>query len=115
MKDEDKVIDWRSTGRRKARKELYVNYVPYECDTCKRSVKFPPKDAPLWFEEIWPEERRVLDSQLQAQHMTKDLTQNSVQFLKWLCPSCHKLEDSKTEKGVSVIDQVNLLPDIDYE
>jgi hypothetical protein len=26
---------------------------------------------------------------------------NDLVNLEWLCPSCHKLEDSKTEKGVS--------------
>lgn len=101
-RNDDAILDWRSTGRRRARRVLYASYTPYKCESCNLSTKEPPKDAPPWFEEIWPENLRVLPSQLQAQHTTKDLTQNTEEFLKWLCPSCHKLEDLTTEKGVSV-------------
>ena|SRR5882724_8703947 len=101
MKDEDKIIDWRSTGRRKARKELFVNYVDYKCTDCGRSTIEPPKDAPPWFEELWPEEKRVLTSQLEADHETKDLTVNDINDLNWRCKSCHKLRDMQTEKGIS--------------
>lgn len=105
MKNEDNILDWRSTGRRKARKALFNSYTPYRCFDCHKTVKEPPKDAPPWFEEIWPEENRSLDSQLQADHETKDLTQNDEELLNWRCPSCHKLRDSRTEVGESTIDK----------
>jgi hypothetical protein len=103
VKNEENIKDWRSTGRRKARKELFRSYTVFECDTCKQTSNKPPQDAPPWFEEIWGE-HRTLTSQLQAQHQTKDVTNNDLSVLKWLCPSCHKLEDQETEKGVSTID-----------
>ena len=102
VKDESKIIDWRSTGRRIGRRALYAAHVDYECDTCKRTTIEPPKDAPKWFEDIWPVERRELESQLQVQHMEKDPSINDLAFIKWLCPSCHKNEDLTTEKGVAV-------------
>lgn len=111
MKDETRILDWRSTGRRKARKELFVNYVSFECVgytkpdgtkvKCGKTTIKPPQDAPPWFDEIWPESNRVLTPQaLQADHETKDVTQNSIQDLNWRCASCHKLQDSQTAKGV---------------
>jgi hypothetical protein len=112
MKNEDKIKDWRSTGRRKARKELFNSYVEYSCvgyirdgirNQCGKTVIEPPKDAPPWFDEIWPEENRVLVAQLQADHETKDVTVNDVSFLNWRCPSCHKLQDSQTDKGVETV------------
>lgn len=103
MKNEDNIQDWRSTGRRKARSELFKSYTDYSCIDCQVTTIEPPKDAPVWFDEIWPEENRTLQSQLQADHETKDVTQNSVEFLNWRCPSCHKLQDNKTEKGQATI------------
>lgn len=103
MKNEENVQDWRSTGRRKARKELFNAHVSYECADCKKSTISPPQDAPPWFEEIWPEENRVLASQLQADHETKDFTQNEVQYLNWRCPSCHKKQDLTTGKGEATV------------
>ena len=102
MKDESKIVDWRSTGRRIGRRALYAAYVEYKCQTCGRTVIEPPKDAPRWFEEIWPVERRELESQLQVQHISKDVTNNDLASIKWLCPSCHKIEDSTTEVGEAV-------------
>ena len=103
MRDEDKILDWRSTGRRKARRVLYHAFVEYKCADCGKTTKEPPKDAPSHFNEIWPEENRVLSSQLQANHLTKDLTINTEDMVEWLCPSCHKLKDSQTEKGETTI------------
>jgi len=105
MKNEDNIVDWRSTGRRKARRELFTSYTEYKCSSCSKSTKEPPKDAPTWFEEIWPEENRTLLSQLQANHLTKDVTINTIDFLEWLCPSCHKIKDSKTEVGKTTVDE----------
>ncbi len=113
MKNEDNIQDWRSTGRRKARSVLYKSFTEYKCVgyidragkliPCGKTSKEPPKDAPTWFEEIWPEENRVLDSQLQADHETKDMTQNSEEYVSWRCPSCHKKQDQKTEKGEATV------------
>lgn len=95
--------DVRSTGRRRARKSLFESYTEYKCFDCGVTSKEPPKDAPSWFDEIWPEENRTLDTPLQADHETKDLTQNDEAFLNWRCPSCHKFQDKKTEKGAATI------------
>ena len=113
MKNEDNILDWRSTGRRKARKALFTAYVSFECAgyikdgnvvPCGKTTVEPPKDAPTWFDEIWPETRRVLSPQsLQADHETKDVTQNDIMYLNWRCASCHKLQDSQTEKGVATV------------
>ena len=103
MKDEDKIQDWRSTGRRKARRELYINYVPYCCADCGVTTIEPPKDAPIWFEDIWPEENRTLGYSLQADHETKDYTINTIEFLNWRCQPCHKKHDALTVKGESTV------------
>jgi len=102
VKDESKIIDWRSTGRRIGRRALYNARVEYKCDTCNKTTIEPPKDAPKFFDDIWPTEIRVLESQLQVQHISKDPSINDLAFIKWLCASCHKNEDLTTEKGVAV-------------
>lgn len=103
MKNDDEIKDWRSTGRRRARRVLFESYEPFECEYCKRTVKIPPMDAPPWFDEIWPEERRELTSTLQAQHKMKDYEQNDLSVLSWQCASCTKIEDMQTAKGESVL------------
>ena len=110
-KDEDRIKDWRSTGRRKARRELYANYVPYRCVgyllpggsryNCGKTTKEPPKDAPAWFSEIWPDNLRVLDVQLEADHESKDYRNNELDYINWKCKSCHRLDDNQTDKGVA--------------
>ena len=102
MRDEDKIKDWRSTGRRKARRSLFESFVDFCCVDCGKTTTEPPKDAPSWFEEIWPETNRVLTPMaLQADHESKDLTNNDEAHLNWRCASCHKLSDMKTEKGIA--------------
>jgi hypothetical protein len=98
--------DPRSTGRRRARKVLYENYVPYVCVDCECTSGVRPKDAPEWFEEIWPIREKmelglVVWSTLQADHEDKDVTNNVIENVNWRCASCHKIHDSQTEKGVS--------------
>jgi hypothetical protein len=66
----------------------------------------PPKDAPKWFEEIWPirdklATNQVIESDLQADHETKDLEDNFEDDLNWRCPSCHRIHDNLTAKGIS--------------
>ncbi len=107
-KDEERIKDWRSTGRRKARRELYSNYVEYSCvglgkETCGKTSKEPPKDAPAHFEEIWPEENRVLDYPLQADHEDKDVTNNDLSNLNWRCAYHHKMSDKRTGKGEATV------------
>jgi hypothetical protein len=99
-KDESKILDWRSTGRRKARRALYHAYVPYSCVDCGVTSLEPPKDAPAWFDELWPESQRVLDYQLQADHESKDFENNEVEYLNWRCQPCHKKADRQTGKGI---------------
>ena len=52
--------------------------------------------------ELSPVGERTL-SKLEANHKNKNIMDNDPQNLEWLCPRDHKLEDSKTEKGVSKI------------
>lgn len=40
-------------------------------------------------------------SQLQVNHINKNVLDNDTANLEWVCPQCHKLIDSQTEKGVS--------------
>lgn len=98
------VKDIRSTGRRRARRALFESYKLYKCVDCGITTTEPPKDAPGWFDELWPQENRRLKSQLQADHETKDLTINDEAFLNWRCPSCHKIQDNKTDKGEATKD-----------
>jgi len=111
-KNDERIIDWRSTGRRKARRALFNAFEPFKCvgytkkgikHECGKTSREPPKDAPVWFEEIWPRENRVLDYSLQADHLTKDLTENDVAHLGWRCASCHRSSDAQTEIGESTI------------
>ena len=97
-KDESRIKDWRSTGRRKARRALYAGYVPYKCVHCGKTSKEPPKDAPHHFEEIWPEENRVLDYQLQADHESKDYENNELDYINWKCAPCHQKDDRAVPK-----------------
>ena len=100
-KDESKIKDWRSTGRRKARRVLYNAYVPYKCVHCGKTTIEPPKDAPKHFDDIWPTEARVLIDQLQADHESKDYQNNELDYINWKCRKCHRADDRKTEKGVA--------------
>lgn len=98
--------DLRSTGRKRARKVIFETRRPWECRICKKSTINPPPDAPEWFDEMWPEGNRVLEStySLQVQHINKQLMDVDPVNLEVLCASCHKLEDSQTSKGVSLIE-----------
>jgi len=65
-----------------------------------------PKEIPPWFDDLWPEANREL-TQLQADHVSKDLTQNDADDLCWRCPSCHKLADNATAKGIAQVADPN--------
>lgn len=102
-KPDDQIEDWRSTGRRRARRVLFESMIEFKCCDCGVTTATRPKEAPPWFDDLWPEENRTA-SQLQADHVSKDVTLNDVDDLCWRCPSCHKLADIATEKGVSQVD-----------
>ena len=108
-KNDDRILDWRSTGRRRARKELFDNYIPFRCVGCGKTSKVPPKDAPKHFDDIWPNENRILEYSLQANHKTKNYQDNDVSLLEWVCQPCHKERDNVTGKGESTIDKVEYL------
>lgn len=103
--------DVRSTGRKRARAVLFNIRRPFFCvgyedpdgqhHPCGKTSQEPPKDAPSFFNEIWPEENRVLGYTLQADHENKNLLDDDPANLNWRCASCHKLSDQQTEKGVS--------------
>jgi hypothetical protein len=104
---ETEPIDARSTQRKRARKKLFYEQVPFICGAphwrtdgkwCGKSPPELPPDAP---QDLELSKDTSLTSTLQANHITKNIMDNDLVNLEWLCPSCHKLEDSKTEKGVS--------------
>ena len=86
--------DPRSTGRKRGRAVLERIGRPYWCDTCGRSPTVDNAPGGKW----------PGMSQLQVQHSNKNVLDNDPANLKWLCASCHKIEDSTTEKGVSTIE-----------
>lgn len=109
---EKEPVDPRSTQRKRARKTLFYWKVDYICGAphyrkgsnhCGRSPKELPKDAPQDL-ELASKEKQFVSVTLQANHISKDIMDNDLANLEWLCPSCHKLEDSKTEKGVSQVE-----------
>lgn len=101
-KNESRIKDIRSTGRRRARLTLFRSRRDFKCVDCGKTTTRPPEDAPAWFDEIWPLEKREV-TQLQADHETKDLLDNDESLLEWRCPSCHKIHDSTTAVGESTI------------
>ena len=115
MKDESKIQDIRSTGRRIARRTLFNSREPYKCAgvpelniVCGKTSMEPPKDAPSFFDEIWPEDNRVLGYPLQADHESKDLWNNDLQHINWRCQPCHKKHDNMSEKGESTMKSKDL-------
>jgi hypothetical protein len=94
--------DPRSTMRRRGRNVLFRLKVPYICNDCGRSPKILPADAPKDLELAAPYLRTV--NQLQVNHINKDIWDNDPYNLEWLCPSCHKIKDKQTAKGVSIRD-----------
>lgn len=106
---EHEPVDPRSTQRKRARKKLFAEMVPYICGSphfrsdstfCRRSPTRSglPKDAPKEL-ELAPREMQDKDLTLQANHISKDIMDNDLINLEWLCPSCHKKEDLKTQTG----------------
>lgn len=98
---EKKALDPRSTQRKRARKVLFRLGLPYMCTDCGKSPKSLPADAPRNL-SLAPVGMRTV-SGLQCNHINKVILDNDPANLEWLCNSCHKLKDSRTAKGVSVI------------
>ena len=94
--------DPRSTMRRRGRNVLFKLRVPYICNECGRSPEIFPRDAPKDLTMAKPYLRTV--KQLQVNHINKDITDNDPSNLEFLCPSCHKLKDKQTPKGVSPVE-----------
>ena len=108
MKDNDAVRDPSSTGRKRGRKVLEQQGRPYWCRStleggfrteiingkkagCGRSPSDPSA----------PGGHYPGMGQLQVNHINKNVLDNDSVNLEWVCPSCHKVIDSQTEKGVS--------------
>ena len=94
--------DPRSTQRKRARQVLFKLGIDYICKDCGRSPKYLPRDAPQTL-RLAREYLRTVTG-LQVNHINKDIMDNDPSNLEWLCPSCHKIKDSQTEKGVSVLE-----------
>lgn len=108
------VGDLRSTGRKWARK-TYLSHLAdengvYACEKCGRGPeKLPytmlslPYGDPTWAVKIrLPDPaNQVANLALQVNHRNKNLSDVDLANLELLCPRCHKLEDSKTEKRKS--------------
>lgn len=91
--------DPRSTQRKRARKILFNIGRDYICIDCECSPVELPRDAPRHL-RLAPLDKRTVGS-LQADHENKNILDNDAANLNWRCPSCHKLSDKRTAKGVS--------------
>lgn len=112
--EEAGVGDLRSTGRKWARKTYLTHLAEeqgtYACEKCGRgpdrlpyTIGQPPYGDPTWPTRIRlpVETSRVPNLALQVDHKNKDLSDVDLANLQLLCASCHKIEDSKTEKRQS--------------
>lgn len=94
--------DLRSTGRRRARKALFDSGITFECAHCGAVPQVMPKDFPRKNPPPLGRSSKTC-TRLEAQHKNKDMSDNDVGNLEFLCPSCHKNADKVTAKGVSTV------------
>ncbi len=80
----------RSQGRKRLRAALLASDKPFECELCGW-IPTPPLHR---------------GNTLDANHKSKDLSDNDAANGQWLCRTCHKREDSKTAKGISQYGEV---------
>jgi hypothetical protein len=95
-------VDPRSTQRKRARRLLFKSGRPYICERCGKSPKLLPPDAPKSL-DLAPVGKRLV-KQLEANHKSKNIMDNDLSNLQWLCSSCHKLTDNKVTKGKAIDD-----------
>lgn len=95
-KDDERIKDWRSTGRKRARRILLAlveaGEREYVCEECRHVPSIP-----------YTETSRSGDF-LDANHKNKDWKDNDPANLEFLCRDCHYKKDRSTAKGVSVVE-----------
>jgi hypothetical protein len=96
MRDDERIKDPRSTGRKRAR-ALLVKLVKegereYSCEDCGHIPTIPVEQSSRGGD--------ILD----ANHKNKNWLDNDPSNLEFLCRPCHYRKDRATEKGVSSIE-----------
>lgn len=95
MKDDERIKDRRSTGRKRGRAVLIeltkVGERSYTCATCG-----------LVPEKSFEESSRT--GGLDCNHKNKNIMDCDPSNLEWLCRVCHYAADRATEKGVSTVE-----------
>ena len=99
MKDDERIIDKRSTGRKRGRKVLSDLTLSGERDWACTDCGFIPSKT---LEETlnFPDRRTGLD----CNHINKNIMDCDPANLEWLCRPCHYAKDRSTTKGVSSVD-----------
>lgn len=112
MKEEP--LDPSSTGRRRGRKVLEQEGLPYWCRSTReggvnREQVRTPQGRTVWVgcgrsptEPNAPGGMHPAMETLQVNHKNKDILDNDPVNLEWICSSCHKYVDMQTEPGVSI-------------
>lgn len=96
MKDDERVIDKRSTGRKRGRAVLIKLWESGERDYCCEECGKVPS-------QHWRESNRSGDF-LDCNHKNKNWMDNDPANLEGLCRKCHYAKDRATTKGVSTVD-----------
>lgn len=94
MKNDDRIKDTRSTGRKRGRAVLIKLVEAGEREyCCAKCGHVPEKD--------YKESSR--SGGLDCNHKNKNWMDNDPANLEWLCRVCHYEEDRQTERGVSKV------------
>lgn len=94
-KDDERIKDPRSTGRKRARAILIKLVEAGERDYCCGECGLIP-------EKSYKENSR--SGGLDANHKNKNWMDNDPENLEWLCRKCHYEKDRATARGVSAIE-----------